>query len=126
MTKRILIVDDEVDLCELLSFQLVRSGYDVTTAAGGKTAFALFERDPFDLVVTDIRMPNGDGLGLLSAIRNSSRATVPVILMTGFADTDWPKAKLLGANGFLNKPFHLDELLAVVAAQLDTPRSVEG
>jgi DNA-binding response OmpR family regulator len=123
LVQRILIVDDEPDLTELLNFQLRYSGFEVATAGGGRAAFTLFQQGVFDLVVSDIRMPNGDGLELLRSIRKSERPGVPVILMTGFADTDAKGAEALGATAFLNKPFHLEELLEVVNAHLPAARS---
>jgi len=105
----ILIVDDEPDLREILSFDFERIGYRVDTAAGGIEALAKFKEKAFDLVITDIRMPLGDGLTLLRDIKVLSQVT-PVICITGFSEVSSTTMLEQGALGVFEKPFDRKKL----------------
>lgn len=111
----VLIVDDEPELCDLVSMQLEIWGYRVLTAEDGRSAFTLFEQNAPALVISDLRMPNGGGVELLERIRTSQRPATPVILMSGFSDDDTTMAEL-GATAFLSKPFRLDTLKQTIVA----------
>ena len=105
----ILIVDDEPDLREILSFDFERIGYQVDTAAGGTEAFEKFKKRAFDLVITDIRMPLGDGLTLLKDIKILKKA-IPVICITGFSEVTSATMLEQGASGVFEKPFDRKKL----------------
>ena len=111
LPRKILVVDDEPELCELLSMQLEMEGFAILKADGGNEAFRLFLAETIDLIISDIRMPKGSGIDLLKQVRQSAKAHVPVILMTGFSDTKPEEAMRLGASALLTKPFTF-ELLA--------------
>lgn len=83
MQPKILVVDDEPDICKALVFLLKREGYDVQTASGGEEAIALLDRTRFDLVMTDLKMGKVDGFGVLRHAREIS-GDLPVIMMTAF------------------------------------------
>lgn len=103
----ILIVDDEISLLKMMKQALSRKGFIVETAASGKEALQKFESDIYDLVITDICMPDIDGLNILGYIRNSDRSRTPII---GISGTPWR----LSGNGFdsvLSKPFSIKTLL---------------
>lgn len=110
----ILVVDDEAELrssaCEWLSL----SGFSVVTAQGGAEALAWLDRQSFEAVVSDMRMPGLDGLGLLEAAR-LKRPLLPIILLTGHGDVALAvEALRAGAHDFLEKPYDADHLVAVL------------
>ncbi len=130
---RILVVDDEPKLGKVVSEALALDGHAVTRAGGGPAALVELQKDPFEIVVTDLRMPDVDGLGVLQA----ARARVPpaeVILMTAHASAESAVAAMkAGAADYLIKPFAVDELRLRVqrlvdqrAAQRKADRLVES
>lgn len=115
--KRILVVDDERQITTILRTSLQNSGYLVDTAKNGLEAFQKFEADPPDLIITDLSMPEMNGLELTQAVRRL--AATPIIVLS-VRDTDSMKVTALdeGADDYLTKPFSMNELLARVRAQL--------
>ncbi|QHS53128.1 response regulator transcription factor [Edaphobacter sp. 12200R-103] len=115
--KRILVVDDERQITTILRTSLQNSGYLVDTAKNGLEAFQKFEADPPDLIITDLSMPEMNGLELTQAVRRL--AATPIIVLS-VRDTDTMKVTALdeGADDYLTKPFSMNELLARVRAQL--------
>src|SRR3989338_60037 len=112
--KKILIVDDEKAMLEILSILLKRSGNEVVEAENGKLACEFIENGKFDLIITDISMPELDGLGLLKKLKNS-KSKIPVILMTGISNLlETIDAYKLGASVFLSKPFTKEELTKAI------------
>lgn len=109
----ILVVDDEAILREILRYEFEKAGFDVIEAGSGTEAWQLFDSNPTDIVVTDIRMPHGDGLELLGRIKNKDKNT-RVILVTGYSDITLEKARELGAATMLGKPYQFKELLDAV------------
>ncbi len=109
----ILIVDDEPDLLEILKFSLEGEGFKILTASSVKEAFAIIHKSPLDLILTDVRMPEGDGLQVLSEGKRVSPGTA-VILMTGFADVNPSEAFAKGAVALLSKPFDHGRLIQIV------------
>ena len=114
---RILIVDDDSDLRDVLSYILRRKGHSITTAPDGEAALAACEATPPDLVVLDISMPKLDGLETCRRLRASSG--VPIIMLTVRGEeADIIKSLELGADDHLSKPFNHQELVARVEALL--------
>lgn len=115
--KRILVVDDERQITTILRTSLQNSGYSVETAKNGLEAFEKFEADPPDLILTDLSMPEMNGLELTQAVRRV--ASTPIIVLS-VRDSDNMKVTALdeGADDYLTKPFSMQELLARVRAQL--------
>jgi two-component system, NtrC family, response regulator PilR len=120
---RVLVVDDEQSMRELLGIMLRQVGYDVTQADGGETAIqTLKTTDVFDLVITDLRMRKVDGLAVLKAAKEHSPHTV-VLVVTAFASTETAvEAMKLGAYDYVTKPFKLDELKLTIANALERKR----
>jgi len=120
---RVLVVDDEQSMRELLAIMLRQAGYDVTVADGGEAAVErLGKGESFDLVVTDLRMRKVDGLAVLKAAKEFSPRTV-VLVVTAFASTETAvEAMKLGAYDYVTKPFKLDELKLVVSNALERRR----
>lgn len=111
---KILIADDEKGLCEYLKEFFAPRGYDVFIATSGEAALAAVKKEMPELVLLDINMPEIDGLEVLRQIKSTSPQT-KVIMITVSDDTDTiEKAKVLGANWFITKPFTTDYLEDVV------------
>ena len=123
--KRILVVDDEESMCQYLSILLAKEGYKVTTAGSGAEALALMEKEPYDVVLSDIQMPKVDGIQLLKGIKAIDPET-PVIMLTAYASEQSAiDAVNLGAYSYLQKHCKNDEIKVAVrnALQLRYARS---
>lgn len=108
--KRILVVDDEAKMRRILELSLKSMGHEVEQAADGLEALAAIERRPFDLVLTDLRMPNKDGIALLGALRERGD-DVPVIVMTAFGTIETAIAAMkLGAADYIIRPFEMETI----------------
>ena len=120
----LLVVDDMETNRILMSKQLGRNGYAVTTADSGPQALDILEADEIDLVLLDIRMPNMDGIEVLSRIRNTHSAlTLPVIMVTAEnLDEVIVEALQAGANDYLIKPINVSVAIARIEAQLGLAR----
>lgn len=118
-SSNILVVEDDEDTLELLRAVLERDGYSVVTAHGGKPALEYLQAAKVDLVLSDVSMAEGDGLTLVSSLRELGLLDVPVILMSAEHNTSRRVASLdVGADDFVPKPFDVNELLARLRAQL--------
>ncbi|TFW09492.1 response regulator, partial [Oxalobacteraceae bacterium OM1] len=117
---RILVVDDEADLRELLEITLIRMGLDVDCAASLAEARALLGRADYALVLADMRLPDGLGIDLVREIASSFR-NLPVAVITAFGSADNAVAALkAGAFDYLSKPVALDQLRMMVRSALNT------
>ena len=117
----VLVVDDESRLVTLVRKNLESMGYKVSTAADGKTAISLLELEDFDLVILDLMLPDIDGYDVCRQIREFSN--VPIIILTARSDeTEKVRGLDLGADDYLTKPFHAQEMLARVRAVLRRTR----
>ncbi len=119
----VLVVDDEPDLCEMLRFEFEMNGCQVFDAHGGNAAFDLFLARDIDVVVTDIRMPGGNGMDLLENIRGCKDKRQPlVIFITAYDTVPFPREAFdRGADGFFAKPFRLKDMVRRVEALLEPP-----
>ena len=118
---RVLVVDDEADLRELLELTLIRMGLGVDLAGGVDAAKALLQTHHYDLCLTDMRMGDGDGLDLVRHI-HASGADVPVAVITAYGSTANAIAALkAGAFDYLAKPVGLDQLRTLVKSALRMP-----
>jgi two-component system, chemotaxis family, chemotaxis protein CheY len=112
----ILVVDDEAPLCGILAAALTRCGHLVQVAGSGRSAERLLATNSFDVVVTDVIMPDGDGIEMIMNLRAANKH-VPIIAMTGvhaFSEVYLKTARALGARWVLSKPFMTSELLEAV------------
>ena len=121
---RILAVDDDPDALFILDRLLCRQGYRVFTATGGRSALETLEREPVDVIVLDVMMPDLDGLQVAAALRQSDRTRgIPVILLTASSHTETRVASMaLGVSEFVTKPLNSRDLLARIRAQLHQRR----
>jgi two-component system, NtrC family, response regulator PilR len=120
MSARILVVDDETGLRELLQVLFRRHGYEVELADGQKRALEVLRgRPPFDVVVTDLSMPDGSGMAVLAEARKGAGST-QVVMITAYATTGQAvQAMRDGAYDYVKKPFKNDELLAIVEKAIE-------
>jgi excisionase family DNA binding protein len=118
---RILVVDDESSIRDLLSKTLALAEYDVDTATDGRSALERLRLYPYDLLIADLKMPGIDGL---SVIREAKRlkSDLPVIIITGYStETAAIEAVNLGVSGYLTKPFRVPQVLAAAAKAIGEP-----
>jgi two-component system chemotaxis response regulator CheY len=116
VSKTIMTVDDSTSVRQMVSFTLKGAGYDVVEACDGKDAVAKLNGSALHMVITDLNMPNLDGIGLIRAIRaNPSYKFIPVIMLTTESQASKKEeGKSAGATGWIVKPFKPEQLLAVV------------
>lgn len=118
MAARILVVDDDESLREMIRIHLAAAGYEVQTAADAIAAGHLVLAAPPDLILTDVRMPHMDGFEFVAALRaDETLPRIPVIFLTSVED-GIERGRQLGAAGYLVKPVRADKLLALVAEHL--------
>ncbi len=118
----ILIVDDEKSMRDFLRIMLKKEGFDVSVAENGKEAIQLVRSEPFDLVLTDMKMPGAEGLDVLKEVNKASPHT-PVILITAYATTESAvEAMKSGAYDYVTKPFNVDEIKLVIKKGLERKR----
>jgi excisionase family DNA binding protein len=115
---RVLVVDDEATIRDLLSKTLALAEYDVDLAPDGRTALERLRLIPYDLLITDLKMPGIDGLTVVREARRL-KADIPVIIITGFStEASAIEAVNLGVSGYLTKPFRVPRVLAAAAKAL--------
>jgi two-component system response regulator PilR (NtrC family) len=123
--KKILVVDDEPSMREMLGIMLRKEGYGVSVADSRATAAAVLGREAVDMVITDVKLPDGDGIEILRHVKAASPDTV-VIVMTAFSSTQTAVAAMkLGAENYLTKPVDIDELKIVVRGALEKRQLAE-
>ena len=128
MPKKILVVEDDKEIRETMVKYLAAKGYSVVSAADGKEGISQLVAQKPDLLLMDLNMPNMGGLGALDLIKDARRATfeafgvsdpLRILIVSSQADADTvQRAKELGANGFLAKPFAYEKLAAQIASLL--------
>lgn len=115
---RVLVVDDEASIRDLLAKTLALAEYDVDLAPDGRTALERLRIIPYDLLITDLKMPGVDGLAVIREARRM-KADMPVIIITGFStEASAIEAVNLGVSGYLTKPFRVPRVLAAAAKAL--------
>jgi CheY-like chemotaxis protein len=121
---RILVIDDEQLLRSTVVMILTRAGFTVAEASDGQAGIAMFHKNPPDIVLTDIFMPNRDGIEIIKELKHSSPLT-KIIAMTGGGKLRMMEiasaAQVLGADYVLDKPFDSESLLTAINAALVTP-----
>jgi DNA-binding NtrC family response regulator len=110
----VLVVDDEDALRTVLSNELTNEGYDVASAADGDDAVGVLQKNAFDLILLDIKMPRMNGFEVLKFVKENHPST-KVVMLTGFADLkNAIESKKLGADDFVSKPYDLVDLLTTI------------
>jgi two-component system response regulator PilR (NtrC family) len=111
---RLLVVDDEESLRTVLCSELVSEGFKVQNAGDGDEAIAILDKEEFDLVLLDIKMPRVNGFDVLKHVKEKHPET-KVVMLTGFADLkNAIESKKLGAEDFVSKPYDLVDLLTTI------------
>jgi two-component system response regulator HydG len=115
---KILIIDDDTFICEILKKQLTSNGYKVETAFSGKSGMEAIKNSQFDLVLCDFRLPDTDGLELLQKIKAIAQSTI-VIIITAYADIRQAvKLMKMGAEDYITKPLQQEEIIALIRQKL--------
>ena len=111
--KKILIVDDEKPISDIIKFNMTREGYEVVTAFDGREALDIFEAEFPDIVILDLMLPEIDGLEVARTIRKTSN--VPILMLSA-KDSEFDKARgiMMGATDYLTKPFTKEGIIEIV------------
>jgi two-component system chemotaxis response regulator CheY len=117
MGKPVLCVDDSASVRQMVSFTLESSGYSPTTAVDGADALVKLQSGRFSLIITDLNMPNLDGIGMIRKVRAMPQhAGIPIVMLTTESDeAKKAQGKAAGATGWIVKPFDQARLIAVVS-----------
>ena len=116
---KILVVDDEESMCQFLSIMLRKDGHEVQTASSGEKALQMIVDEPFDAVITDIRMSGKNGLDVLSGVKETD-PTLPVVILTAYASQETAiEAVNLGAYSYIEKPYDVDQLLLTLRRAIE-------
>lgn len=118
MGKTILVVDDEKNIVDILSFNLKKEGYDVITAYDGEMALSAFRAGALDLILLDVMLPKLSGFDVCSAIRRTDGRTPIIMLTAREEETDKVMGLELGADDYITKPFSIREVMARVKANI--------
>ena len=116
MQKVVLTADDSASVRQMVSYTLKQNGYDVIEAADGKDPLNKLDNRKVDMIITDLNMPNMDGLGLIRGARAMAACRfIPIIMLTTESqDSKKKEGKEAGATGWIVKPFQPEQLIAVV------------
>jgi DNA-binding response OmpR family regulator len=121
VSKKILILDDDPDILEIVSYLLLETGYKVETLSSGEKVFEAIRNFHPDLVLMDVMLANMDGRKICSAIKQEPETSeLPVILISGTHDLASSLHQLGAPNDFVGKPFDIDHLLSRIHNQLDS------
>lgn len=116
MSKLIMTADDSASVRQMVVFTLKQNGYDVVEAVDGKDALGKLASQKVDMLLTDLNMPNLDGIGLIKAVRGGTlNRMIPIVMLTTESqDSRKAEGKAAGATGWIIKPFKPEQLIAVV------------
>jgi DNA-binding NtrC family response regulator len=120
MRIRVLLVDDDRDMANLMSRLLTMDGYDVSIAGGVAEALHLVRATPFDVMLSDIQLPDGDGIQLISQVRQFSQ--MPAIIVSGHGDDETlRRTRAAGFCAHLVKPATVEDICATISRALNRP-----
>jgi len=115
---RILLIDDDLNLGKVIGYQLTQEGYQVDTATSGRQGLALFNKEDYDIVISDIQMPELSGIDVLKKVRSLNERAI-VIMITAYGSVDSAvEACRLGADDYISKPFGKEQLLFTIEKAL--------
>lgn len=124
--KKILIVDDEVDLCELIAWDFQDVGMVVYKAFGGVNALKIIETENIDYLLTDLKMPNGSGIDLIEGIKKLNIELAAIFVMTGYSDYSETALLAMGINKVFKKPIDTekiqDHIENIIQSKTDGPK----
>src|SRR5574344_662440 len=117
---KILVVDDEEDICEILQYNLERAGYEVKTAISSEEALYMIPKENFDLLILDIMLGGISGRKLAKLLREDYKSTITIIVVTALdTEPDIMKGVKTGGDDYIPKPFSVKEVVARVGAVLN-------
>ncbi len=119
-SKKILVVDDEPTLLEIVTDELDRAGATVFQCSSGNEAIEFLSQNSVDAILSDVRMPNGSGIDLMKNVRSHNSKTPIIFMVTGYSDLTHRQMTELGANAVFDKPYDFDVLVAQLTKQLLT------
>lgn len=121
MKKIILVADDSPTIRKFVSFSLAAEGYKIVTASDGMDALEKLPKEKFDLIITDLNMPNLDGFELVKSVRDTAEyKDIPIIILSSLdSEQDLTRGLEMGANAYLNKPFNPQRILYEVSKFLN-------
>jgi two-component system response regulator HydG len=123
---KILIIEDDISFCKLLEKFLIKNNYAVTITFSAAEARLAIKKEEFDLILTDLRLPDTDGIELLKEFK-ATFPQIPIVLMTGYSEVSTAvKAIKNGAADYISKPFNPDEVLVVISKALVSTMSTEN
>lgn len=122
---RILLIEDDHKLARGLRYNLEAEGYDLSVARDGKDGLRLAAEDRFDVILLDLKLPDGSGLQVLEDLRGAGTSTPVILLSASAREKDRVKGLRMGADDYVDKPFSIDELLARIRARTRTARRME-
>ena len=116
MTKLIMTADDSASIRQMVAFTIKQNGYEVSEAVDGQDALAKLSTQKVDMLLTDLNMPNLDGIGLIKGVRGGSlNKFIPIVMLTTESqDGKKAEGKAVGASGWIVKPFKPEQLAAVI------------
>lgn len=116
MAKKIMTVDDSASIRQMVGFTLRNAGYEVIESEDGQEALDVLEKETVDMLITDLNMPNVDGISLIKQVRGREATKfIPIIMLTTESQDDKKKqGREAGATGWIVKPFRPDQLINVV------------
>jgi DNA-binding response OmpR family regulator len=124
MAWRVLVADDDPEICTLIKTILSKESYEVTVCSDAESALVHIQQDqPFNVLISDFMLPGISGIELITQVRqNSATSRIPIVMISGHSNYAMAaRARSAGANVFLNKPFSLKQLRAIVHTLLSDP-----
>ncbi|MGD0050327.1 MAG: response regulator [Vulcanimicrobiaceae bacterium] len=124
MAWRVLVADDDPEICTLIKTILGKGPYDITLCQDAESALVHIQREePYDILISDFMLPGISGIELITQVRqNAATARMPIVMISGHSNYAMDaRAKTAGANAFLNKPFTLSQLRTTVHQLLTDP-----
>jgi DNA-binding NtrC family response regulator len=115
---KVLIVDDEPDILDLMEEEFRYCGYQTVTAVCGNDAIKVLDAQDIDIVISDYKMPNGNGMSVLTHVKSMNKKTPVFFFVSGQADVSTEDALKAGAKKFFTKPFDLDELIKEIESNM--------
>lgn len=120
MAKKILVVDDEIDIAKVTSVRLKKYGYEITNAFSGEEGLDFLKKDHFDLVLLDILLPGIQGYEVCKTIKSDEKLkNIPVIFFTATVSNVKDAVKEFGADDYITKPFEVEDLISVIKKNLN-------
>jgi two-component system chemotaxis response regulator CheY len=114
--KKILAVDDSASVRQMVAFTLKNAGYEVVDAVDGQDGLTKAGKDKFDMIITDLNMPNLDGIQMITALRKLPECSfIPILMLTTESQAEKKdEGRKAGATGWIVKPFNADQLISVI------------